>query len=507
MQNNSTNKKRIAKNTFFLYFRTLFVILITLYTSRVILQTLGVEDFGIYNVVGGITIVFGFIRGTLADSSQRYITFEIGKGQNGDVSRIFSNCVMLHIGLAIILAIFIELIGVWFIENKLMISEERLDAALWVFHFMIVQMIVMVVSVPYSALIIAYERMRAFAFISIIEALIKLGISFAILLDTGIDKLITYGFLLFLMQIVIRFIYIFYCKKKIKGINFYFVLDKKVIQEIGRFSSWAFIGNMSYVGFTQGLNILIGTFFLPTVNAARGIAVQVQTAVHTFVKNFQTALNPQITKNYASGNLGEMLNLVFLSSRFSFFLIMIPIIPILFEVNSILHIWLKIVPEYTESFLKIILLISWINCLGNPLAISSKATGNIKKYECYSASIKLLIVPISYFVLRLGYSPVSVFFVHLVMEILALSSNIIITKKLLGFSLWDYYHNVISRIVPVALSSFILPLFIVGLVPPSILRTCVLVVVSLIWSCLCIYYFGLAKEEKHLVKCRISKFC
>lgn len=502
--NTSANNKRIAKNTLFMYIRMVIVMTVTLYTSRVVLKSLGVEDFGIYNVVGGIIAMFRIFNGALTDASQRFITFELGKGENGDVTKIFSQCLILHFLLGFIVVVFAEPIGIWFLYNKLMIPPERLDAAFWIYQFTIISMFVMFISVPYNALIVAHEKMKAFAMISIVEAFLRLGVAYALYIE-GVDKLILYGFLMLLTQICLRFIYTLYCKKEIKASTFKFTWDKETIKEMGRFASWTILGNMSYLSTTQGLNLLLGVFFPPVVNAARGIAVQVQGAVETFVRNFQTAINPQITKNYAAGKIETMIDFVFVSSRFSFFLMMIPMMPLLFETNQILELWLGTVPEYTVVFVRVILLVSWISTLLNPLEISVKASGKIRNFEIVIYGLKFCILPISYILLKYyGYSPIYVFVIQFEIDIVALCASIRISSKILSFNVGRYINDVIFCIMPVVIVTTLVPLVVVSIMEKSVLRVFVLIIFSLLWSLLVVLILGTSYTEKKYIKNKLK---
>lgn len=495
MSDSISNNKRIAKNTIMLYMRTLFVMLITLYTSRVILQSLGVEDYGIYNVVGGIITMFAFISSTLSTASQRYITFELGKGTDGNMNKVFSICLLLHIVLALIIALLAEPIGLWFIHNKLLIPTERLNAAVWVFQFTIVSMVIMFLSVPFNALIVAYEKMNAFAMISIVDAAMRLIIAYAIMLCSS-DKLIIYAFLMFVAQMIIQLCYMIYCYRNFQESHYKYHWDNALVKEMGSFASWSIFGNLAFVTYTQGLNLLLGTFFLPVVNAARGIAVQVQSAVNNFVNSFQTAINPQITKNYAAGNISEMISLVFRSSRFSFYLLMFMAIPILLETELLLKLWLKTAPDCTVIFLRIILTTTLINSIANPLIISVKATGNVKQYESTVGGLMLLILPISYVLLKLGFPAVTVFVVHLLMECIAMICRILITRNLIHFSIRFYFSEVLLRILVVGLTSLVVPSLIVYMMPQSYVRLFFVCGISVLCSGVSIVAFGLTKGEK-----------
>lgn len=503
MPDSISNNQRIAKNTIFLYIRTLVVMLITLYTSRVILQSLGVEDYGIYNVVGGIITMFAFISSTLSTASQRYITFELGKGTEGNMSKIFSICLLLHLGLAIIIAIIAEPIGLWFIYNKLLIPAPRLTAAFWVFQFTILSMVFLFMSVPFNALIVAHERMNAFAAISIVDAAMRLTVAYVVMYCLS-DKLIVYAILMFIAQLAVQACYMIYSYRNFTEAHYKYHWDKALVKEMGMFASWSIFGNLAYVTYTQGLNLLLGTFFLPVVNAARGIAVQVQSAVNNFVTSFQTAINPQITKNYASGDLQEMINLVFRSSRFSFYLLMIMTIPIILESEMLLRLWLNTVPDYTVTFLRIILITTWINSIANPLIISVKATGNVRKYESTVGALMLLILPISYVFLKLGFPPVTVFIVHLCMECVAMICRIMITRSLIHFSLRQYVNEVLIRISLVGFVSLLFPIIIYLQIPSGVVRFFVTCSVSVVCSIISILIFGLTKGEVQFIKSKIA---
>ena len=482
--------------------------MVTLYTSRVMLHTLGVQDFGIFNLVAGVITMFQFLNSALTDATQRYLSFELGKNQDQNVSKVFSACMLLHFLLALVIVIVAEPIGLWFINNMLKIPSDRIIAAEWIFHFSVLSMFIVFISVPYNALIIANEKMKAFAMISIVDAFLRLIIAYALILSKTFDKLILYGILILSLHIFIRLIYTIYSKRKFKGqASLIYSIDYTLLKQMGGFASWTIIGNVAYIGVTQGLNVLLGMFFLPLVNAARAIAVQVQTAISTFVRNFQTAINPQITKTFANGEYSATHNLIFRGARFSFFLFMIPLIPLFLETEVVLKIWLAEVPDYTTQFVRIILFVSAINCLGNSLSVGAKASGRIRDFELYAASVKILVLPISYVFLRMGFSPTSIFYVLLVMEALALICNVWISHKLIHFNLPDYYHNVITKVVLVFLCSFI-PIFILHLLGgASIVKVVLLFLTSFIWSLFVIFKIGLTGTEKFYVIAKINSIC
>ena len=352
MSNIAENNKRIAKNTLLLYGRMLLTMAISLYTSRVILKVLGVEDFGIYNVVGGIISMFAFINGGMVAATQRYITFEIGSGNTNQLKKVFSTSLQIHAIISVIIIILGETVGLWFLLEKLVIPESRMSAAIWVYQLSIVACIVNIMSIPYNADIIAHEKMSAFAYISIVEVVLKLLIVY-MLVFSPLDKLIVYAVLLLVVQIAIRLIYTTYCKKHFEETSYSKCCDKSLVKEMASFAGWSFWGSLAGILYTQGLNMMLNIFFGPVVNAARAIAVQVQSAVQQFVTNFQMAINPQITKSYAKGDLNQMHNLMFRSARFSFLLLLLITLPVLLETNFLLTVWLKTVPENTFIFTQI----------------------------------------------------------------------------------------------------------------------------------------------------------
>lgn len=477
---------------------------VTLFTSRVIFQTLGVEDYGIYNVVGGVVTMFSFISASLATASQRFITFELGKGEEGDITNVFSTCLYIHILLAIVIAIIVEPIGLWFIKNKLMIPEVRLTAAIWVFHFSILSMAVMIIGASFNALIIAYESMNAFALVSIVDAGLRLGIAYFLLAFATFDRLIIYGILMLFTQCICTLCYALFCKKSYRNVRYTGRIDRNLLTEMAKFASWSVFGNVAFLTYTQGLNLLLGSFFSPVVNTARGVAVQIQGAVNCFVSSFQTAINPQITKNYAAGNFRDMIKLVFCSSRFSFYLLMVLTVPVLLRTQDILTIWLGNVPDHTVSFVRLILMTTWINSIANPLVISVKATGNIKRYESTIGGLMIAILPISYIFLRLGYPPEIVFVVHLTIESLAMIFRIWITRSLINFSLIEYIKNVIIKILVVASITFIVSYLISKKLPDGFWPTIFLFTISVVIAIIIIVLIGLEKNERSYLLCKIK---
>lgn len=501
MMSQSNNNKRIAKNTLLLYFRMLFMMAVSLYTSRVVLNTLGVEDYGIYNVVGGVVAMFGFINGSMSSATQRYITFALGKGDKTRLQTVFSTTLQIHTLIAGIIVLLGETIGLWFLYNKMQIPADRMDAAFWVLQCSIVATVVMIISVPYNADIIAHEKMLAFAYISILEVVLKLVIVY-MLVVFSFDKLILYVFLLLAIQLMIRFCYSIYCNRHFEETKYRHVWDKALFKEMTGFAGWSLFGNLASVLFSQGLNMLLNVFFGPVVNAARAVAVQVQSVIQQFVGNFQMALNPQITKTYAKGELGDMHRLMFRSARFSFFLLFFLSLPVLFETNFILTIWLKTVPEHTVVFLRIMICTSLIYTLSNPLIIANQATGKVKKYQAICGSILLLILPVSYISLRLGCPAYSVFIVHFVMESLTQMVRMILLRPMIGIRVRDYFNHIYKQVLVVVGVSIILPTLVYLNIEAGIFRFVIVGLVCVVSVSTAAYLLGLSANERVFVKAK-----
>ena len=502
MSTQSDKNKRIAKNTLLLYFRMLFIMGVTLYTSRVVLNTLGVEDYGIYNVVGGVVAMFGFISGSMGSATQRYITFALGKGNKERLSTVFSTTLQIHTLIAGIIVLLGETIGLWFLFNKMQIPADRMDAAFWVLQCSIISTVVMIISVPYNADIIAHEKMSAFAYISILEVVLKLVIVYMLVISSA-DKLILYAFLILAVQVLIRFCYSIYCNKHFEETKYKPVWDKALFKEMTGFAGWSMFGNLAGVLFSQGLNMLLNVFFGPVVNAARAVAVQVQNAIQQFVTNFQMALNPQITKTYAKGELSDMHKLMYRSARFSFFLLFFLSLPVLFETDFILTVWLKTVPENTVIFLRIMICTSLIYTLANPLIIANQATGKVKKYQAVCGTVLLMILPVSYICLKLGCPAYSVFIIHFAMESLAQLMRMILLRPLIGIRIRDYFFHIYKQVLVVVSVSLVVPFLVYSNMESGFIRFFAVCVVCLVSVAASAYLLGLSVNEKIFVRSKL----
>ena len=495
MSDTSSANKRIAKNTLVLYVRMLFTMGISLFTSRVVLQTLGVEDYGISSVVGGVISMFTFINAAMVSSTQRYLNFELVRGDANQIRSVFSTSLQIHALIALAIIVLSETVGLWFLNEKLVIPEARMTAAMWVYQCSILSCAVSIMSTPYNAVIVAHEKMSAFAYISILDVSLKLLVVY-LLVVLPFDKLIILSILTLLVQLFIRYIYTIYCHRHFPESYFQFWFNKTLFKEMFGFAGWSFWGNLAAILYTQGLNMMLNIFFGPIVNAARGIAVQVQSAVQQFVGGFQTALNPQITKNYASNNLPQMHSLMFRSARFSFLLLFFLSLPVLMETNFILTLWLKTVPDDAVIFTQIMICISLIYTTANPCVIANQATGKVKIYQMVVGGILLLILPISYVVLKLGAPAYSVFIVHFCIESVAQFSRMYMLRKLIHLPLWQYMKNIYIPIVSTVAIAIILPLVVRMQVAEGWLRflavgfTCVLSVGA------SSYFIGFTKQER-----------
>ena len=499
----SDNNKRIAKNTALLYIRMLFLMFIGLFTSRVNLQSLGVDNFGIYNVVGGVVAMFSILTGSLGVAISRDITFELGKGNMDKLNKVFSSAVTIQILMSILIVIVAEIAGVWFLNYKMVIPIDRLYAANWVMQFSILSFVLSLISVPYNACIIAHEKMSAFAYITIYEAIMKLIVAYTVFV-TPFDKLITYAALLFFIALSLRLIYGVYCARNFEECHYHFVFDRKMLKQMGGFAGWTMIGNLAYVGYSQGLNILLNLFFGPSVNAARGIAMQVNEKVSSFSTNFQMALNPQITKSYASNDLSRMHTLIFASSKYSFFMLLLLSLPIMIEAPSILHYWLGIVPEHTVWFVRLTFMILMVDAIANPLTVGAQAYGKIKRYQITLGCVALLIVPLSYVALKFLNMPEIVFIVHLSIVLMVQCLRLYLVKDMIDLSIIKYVKNVVVRILVVASFSVVLPIILHNYWPSTFIYMVLNCIVSCLCVASCIYLLGLNNNERQKINSKIQ---
>ncbi len=498
-----SNNKRIAKNTLLLYFRMLFIMAVSLYTSRVILDALGEVDFGIYNVVGGVVAMFTMLSGSLSAAISRFITYELGKGNRERLKTIFSTAVFIQIGLGILIFLLIEIIGVWFLNYKMNIPIDRMDAANWVLQISAITFFVNLISVPYNATIIAHERMSAFAYISIIESLGQLGVSFLIRYSP-FDRLVYYALLMLTVALVVRCTYGVYCNRHFEESRVRWVFDKQLLKEMFGFAGWNFIGASSALLRDQGGNIIINLFCGPSVNAAKGIATQVQKAVMSFSTNFMTALNPQITKSYAVGNNDYMMQLIFQGARLSFYLLLFLSLPILVNTEYILGIWLKETPAYSAIFVQLALLFALSESISSPLVTAMLATGRIRNYQIVVGGLQMLNLPVAYITLRFTHRPEVVLLTALVISQICLAARLIMLRKMIGLKVRRYLQNVYLNVCLVTIISTIVPGLCSYYTENSFSRLIWLSAMCFI-SVACVeYYIGCSKSERDFVNKKIQ---
>ena len=504
MSQSSDNNKRIAKNTLLLYFRMLLMMFVTLFTSRVVLDKLGVTDYGIYNVVGGIVAMLGFLNGSMSNAVQRYLSFEIGKKNDEGVNRIFNVSLLAHAGIAIFVLVVMEIVGVWYLNTHMNIPADRMDAANWVLQCSIFTTLFSIVQVPYNAIIISKEQMGIYAYISILEVVLKLLVVYMLSIG-NFDKLKLYSVLIMVVTIGIMMIYRFYCAKKYNEAKFHFVKDWNLLRQIIGFASWNMLGELAWVFTGQGVNIILNSFFGPVVNAARGLAEQVNGAVNRFVANFQTAVNPQLIKNYASEQLDEMKKLLYRSTRFSYYLLFALSLPLILKMDYVLHLWLKDVPDYTTGFCQLVLVCSLVSTLSNLLAQVARAYGKIRNYQIVVSLFLFMNFPLSYLVLKMGFSPLSTMGVNIGIQTTLLFVRLRLTGKMIQMTYMNFIKNVLVQVVVVTLVAIIIPLIICMILDETFIGFVVVCLVAFISVCLSTYILGMNANERQYISSVIAK--
>lgn len=500
-----SGNKRIAKNAAILYVRMLVMMFISFFTARVILNALGVDDYGIYNVVGGLVSMFSVLLGSLSSATSRFLTFGLGKGDLSNLKKIFSTTINIHIILAIIVVLIIESVGVWFLNHRMTIPIDRMYAANWVLQCSVIVFATGLLSVPYNAAIIAHEKMSAFAYMTIFDVTSKLLIAFGVYYYHG-DKLILLSILFVCQCIINRTVYWLYCKRKFTECSYSWGWDKHMSLRIFSFAGWNFIGSTADLMKDQGVNIVINIFTGPVVNAARGIAMQINSAVNQFTNNFMVAIKPQITKCYAVGELQRMQNLIFQGTRLSFFLFMLISIPLFLEIEKVLYLWLGQVPKHTVLFARLILILSLSEILSNALITAQLATGEIKKYQLTVGGILLLNLPLSYLLLKIGIFPESTIVVAIILSQLCLLVRLKFLRDSIKLSIRLFLRKVYWNVLLTTIVAIIPPAICFFLISDSTLRFFIVCFGSVITSFLSIYYLGCNQDERILLKMYCLKF-
>ena len=499
MDSHAENTRRIAKNTLMLYVRMLFGMLVSLYTSRVVLNTLGVEDYGIYNVVGGVVAMMGILNGAMSTSTQRFLNFELGTGNKTRLQQIFGMSLNIYFLFAAVFVILAETVGLWFMNTHLLIPEDRMMAANYIFQFSIFATVISLISNPYNAAIVAHERMDIYAYTSIFEVFVKLGIVF-LLLVIPFDKLIGYGLFLACTSCLVTLIYYIFCKRHFEECQYKFYWDRTLFQQLFSYFGWNLFGSTAGLVKTEGLNIILNMFFNPAVNAARGIACQINNVLMQFFSNFYTAVRPQIIKYYAQGEISSMLDLVFRSTRYSFFLCLLVCMPVMVEAPYLINFWLGQTPEYVIVFTRLIIVISIVDALAAPIMTAAHATGKIRLYQFVVGMISILNIPISYVILKyVVHNAVIVYAISFGLTIVAFIVRLLIVKHLIDFSISIYIRTIIMKIILLSILSAIIPISLHVILQSNFLNCVLILVVSVLSSGIFIYIIGMNRGERMAV--------
>lgn len=496
-------KKRIAKNTVMLYIRMALTMLVGLYTSRIVLNGLGITDYGIYNVVGGVVTMLGFFSSSITTSTQRFLNIGMEKRDKYSLETIFSTSVNIHAIIGIITVILLETIGLWFVIYKLQIPDAQRSAAIFVYHCSVISFFISIISTPYNAAIIAYERMSIFAIMSIIECALKLAVAFIILCSIN-NRLRLYAILLLIVTIIMRFTYSSYCSRKLPGIKYILTWQRKLIKEMASFSGWMIFGCISDLLGSQGVNLLINIFFGPALNAARAIGVQVQSAVSQFYTSFTVSVNPQITKSYAAKDYKYSNQLVFVASKMTFYLMLIIIIPFILRADEILILWLKQIPDYTPAIVSLILVEALIRSSYNPLAQIIQASGKIRIYQLSIALLFILNFIGTYLLFKSGQSVITAFILAVAIALTGLFTRLIVMKREIAFPMLEYLKDVSGRIYIVLIISFIINYYINKILSSDFVGILILILITLIINTFLMWLIGLTSFERDYTKNLIS---
>lgn len=505
MADNTINNKRIARNSIYMAIRMVFVLGLTLYTTRVILRILGVEDYGIYNVVCGFVSMFAFLNTSMSNGIQRFYNFEYGKNGIAGATKVYNTAIIIQIFLSIIIVILAESFGLWYLYNKMVIPIERFSAALIIFQCSIFSFVFIIIQAPYTAAVMAHECMDFYAIISVFDAVIKLGIVL-ILPFLNFDKLIIYGVLYSSISVINFLIYYFFCKRKFPEIKFIRSFDKSMFSSMLGFSGWNIFGSLSGVMKEQGINLVLNFFFGPTVNAARGVANQVNSGLQSFVTNLTVPVRPQVIQSYAKGDIERTLRLTYSVSKLSCCCLLLVALPILVEIEYVLKIWLgDNIPEKSAYFIIIVTATSFFSNLNAAISGVVHASGKMKWYQIVGGSIGILSVPLAYIVLKSGGEPSSALWVVFIMMGLTQIVSLIILKTIISFSIKEYLRQVIFPILIVILSSLWLPLVLHNFISIGFIRFIVVCTTSILLTLINIFFIGLNKSEKNIVKQLLSK--
>lgn len=504
MNNNRENTKRIARNTLILYVRMLVTMFVGLFTSRVVLDALGPSDFGISNVVGGVVSMFSIVTGSLSVTTSRYLTHALGEGNLIKLKKTFSTSVNIHIFLALFILVISEVVGYWFLNNKLNIPSERLYAANYVLQFSILGFVINLINVPYNSSIVSHERMGIYAYFTFFDVLIKLAIVYILYITKG-DRLIVYSLFFFIVNIITQVIYWIYCRKHFEECRYKFYFDKPMLKEMSGFIGWAFWGNAVVILKEQGMTILLNIFMGTLINAAQGIASQVNSVVTRFVSNFMVAVNPQITKYYASGNIEDMNKLIIRSTKYSVFLMLLLMTPLIININSILSLWLIDVPEHTNNFVSIILFYSLVECFTGPLITAILASGRIKIYEIFLTIIYATNFIVMYMLLKFNLGAESVYISIVVFKVFVLISQIYLGNNIFSLSTRKYLYYIFSHVILIIFFAILLIIMLKETGNESLLYIFAKSLISEVLLLIVIFFWGFSSNERAFILNRIRR--
>lgn len=496
IENNAQNNKRIAKNTLMLYLRMFLIMAVSLYTSRVVLQTLGVNDYGIYNVVGGFVTMLAYLNSVFVDATQRFLSYTLGEGDKAKLRKVFTTATTIHIIIAGIILLFAETFGLWFVNTKLQINPDRMVAANWVYQCSVMTLLINIINVPHRACIVSHEHMHIYAYISIVEALLKLGIVF-LLLALPYDKLIVYAILYLLASTVIPCWYSVYSIRHFDESKIGFGIERNVFKEMFAYAGWVLVGNLGFSFKDQLSNIIMNLFLGTAINAARGVAAQVNGILTSFANNFMMALSPQITKQYAAGNLEGSQKLVCAGARYSFYLMAVITIPVILNIDYILHLWLGVVPEYTGIFITITLIAADYYAATKTLTVAIQATGDIKWFQIGISAIMLLEIPMAYILLYFKYPPYYALLPAIATTIIGLFYRLFILKrKISSYNARQFIMDVFVKCSLLMLGSYLISLLFSRLFHESFLTLIITSVFSGLVSLAIIYFLGINQTER-----------
>lgn len=504
-QTDNLANKKVAMNTILLSIRMVFVLFLGLYTTRVTLKVLGVDDYGIYNVVCGFVSMFTFLNTSMSNGIQRFFNFELGKNGIDGARRVYVTSLVIQFLLLIVIVLFTETFGLWYLHNKMVIPLERFDAAQWIFQFSILSFVLIIMQVPYNASIMAHEHMNFYAFIGVLEAILRL-VLVLLISYADVDKLVLYGLLLAMISLLNFVLAFVYSRTHFEEIRIRPLFNKGLFKSMLSFSGWNIFGSFSGMMREQGINMILNIFFGPVVNAARGVAYQISSGLQGFVVNISTAIRPQMVQSYAQGNTTRTINLMYSLSKESISVLYIMAYPIVLEIDYVLSLWLgHDVPDYTSSFVIIVVLIAFLNNMNSAVSAVVHATGKMRNYQVITSLITLLSLPVVYYVLYLGYSPNSVFWVSFFFTLVMQFISLLILRTLVAFSLINYVRKVLIPFIVVVLISFAPPLFPYYMCQEGFFRFVLVTLVAVLSSSVSFYFIGLDRKEKDLINSIFQK--